>query len=499
MKNFRLFALLALLLMMGGTMKAQQWEIDCDDLGNYSFLWTGIINDQGEAVIVGECGSDNNHFFPMVMRVTEDGEYDYRVFDTIEGNVRPTHIVQLANGTYFASAVVQPDELGVGEDVVFLLLDSDLNILNIKNYEEPEMVLGFLKGGQLMLDDDGTVVFSCGYRYQDTYGQRTKPCFYRFDMNADTLSCRFVTAEQPHPEATMYGYDCYKLLQNPNNDGIVVICAGLNNKNSLLMYDHDFNYEDGFILSPAFRESFVYSYSDHWLSDNRLLLMGDMKPNGEYTKWSIGMAEVGLDGTFDRWDRVYYKQDTAIEASKQCMAYVNDSTIYGGACFYKDLGGECHASACLYCHASACLYDTDMEMLGRKEFVGPEYGDNSACLFVLPMLDGGCLVSIARSYLNNSGYRYGKLIKMSREDFNPIPCSVKEVPQEAIKVYPNPTNGTVTIDGLEVAEVKVYNILGQLVKESKENVIDLSEQQAGIYIIKVITPSGVITKQIIKK
>jgi hypothetical protein len=46
--------------------------------------------------------------------------------------------------------------------------------------------------------------------------------------------------------------------------------------------------------------------------------------------------------------------------------------------------------------------------------------------------------------------------------------------------------------------VKVYNVLGQLVKETKENVIDLSAQEAGIYIIKVITPSGVITKQIVK-
>ena len=68
----------------------------------------------------------------MVMRVTEDGEYDYRVFDTIESNVRPTQIVQLANGTYFASAVIQPDELGVREYIVFLILDSDFNILNVK-------------------------------------------------------------------------------------------------------------------------------------------------------------------------------------------------------------------------------------------------------------------------------------------------------------------------------------------------------------------------------
>ena len=64
-------------------------------------------------------------------------------------------------------------------------------------------------------------------------------------------------------------------------------------------------------------------------------------------------------------------------------------------------------------------------------------------------------------------------------------------------VYPNPTNGLIYID-YEITNVEIYNIVGQLVTESKENVIDLSKQEAGTYILKVITPSGVVTKQIIK-
>lgn len=64
-------------------------------------------------------------------------------------------------------------------------------------------------------------------------------------------------------------------------------------------------------------------------------------------------------------------------------------------------------------------------------------------------------------------------------------------------VYPNPTNGLIYID-YEITNVEIYNIVGQLVKESKENVIDLSEQEAGSYILKVITPAGVVTKQIVK-
>ena len=460
MKRYCLTLLVAIVTL---ATNAQQWEIDCSDIDGYLNWKAGIINENGEAVIIGECGPDANHYFPIVMRVTEDGEYDYRIFDTIGSNVRLTHVVQQENGNYFATAVVQPDDLGVGENVVFLVLDSELNIVSMKSYEQPEMVLG-LRGGRLMLDDDGTVVFSCAYWYQSTYGQRTRPCFYRFDMNADTLSCSYVTGTSPD------GYDCYQLLQKPDDDGFVVLGARLNNRCSLLIYDYDFNYVDGFILSPAFRQSFELAYSDHWISDNKLLIMGQMWPYEEYSKWNIGMAEVGLDGTFHRWDRVYHKQDTAIQSSPHCMAYVNDTTIYGGSWFYKVLGGESHASV--------CLYDTDMELLGRKEFIEPEYGDKSDCSFVLPMMDGSCLADISTYYLN-SGYKNSKLIKMRREDFNPIPCSVSEVPKEQLRAtaYPNPTRGELNID--------ISNL-----SQNTENRVSITDMQGITRMSRIIQGSG---------
>ena len=480
MKRYFLTLLVTIVSMVAN---AQQWEIDFEGIGNYSPLRTGIINDKGEAVIMGECGTDNSHYYPMIMRVTPDGEYDYRVFDTIGINVSPTHIVQQDNGTYFASAVVQPDDLGVGVNVVFLVLDSELNIVSMKSYEQPEMVLG-LRGGRLMLDDDGTVVFSCAYWYQSTYGQRTRPCFYRFDMNADTLSCSYVTGTSSD------GYDCYQLLQKPDDDGFVVLCARLNNKCSLLIYDHEFNYMDGFILSPAYRQSFEHAYSDHWISNDKLLIMGDMWQYEEYNRWNIGMAEVSLDGTFDRWDRVYHKQDTAIQSSSdRCIAYVNDTTIYGGAWFYRTAGGESHGSV--------CLYDSDMELLGRKEFVEPEYGDKASCRFILPTVDGGCLAGLL-TYFYNNGHRSSKLIKMGREDFNPIPCSVKEVPQEVIKVlaYPNPAKDELNIDISGLPEhnehrIQITDALGHIcldrIIRSEGNVltVGVSGLKAGVYVYSI--------------
>lgn len=65
--------------------------------------------------------------------------------------------------------------------------------------------------------------------------------------------------------------------------------------------------------------------------------------------------------------------------------------------------------------------------------------------------------------------------------------------------YPNPTEGEVFIDGDDINRVEVYSITGQFIKDFKTNVIDISDQESGAYLIKVIALSGSITKLIIKK
>ena len=68
-----------------------------------------------------------------------------------------------------------------------------------------------------------------------------------------------------------------------------------------------------------------------------------------------------------------------------------------------------------------------------------------------------------------------------------------------VSAYPNPTNGLIKIEKVEIERIEAYNVFGQMVKETKENVLDLSDQETGTYIIKVITQSETIIKQIIKK
>lgn len=63
--------------------------------------------------------------------------------------------------------------------------------------------------------------------------------------------------------------------------------------------------------------------------------------------------------------------------------------------------------------------------------------------------------------------------------------------EPGVKVYPNPAKEKVTIDGIEVAEVQVYNALGQLVKTVRgTNEIDLSGLVEGVYLLRITDVDG---------
>ena len=69
----------------------------------------------------------------------------------------------------------------------------------------------------------------------------------------------------------------------------------------------------------------------------------------------------------------------------------------------------------------------------------------------------------------------------------------------AIDVYPNPTDGMICIDIEGLERIEVYTINGQFIKEFSSSEIDITELNAGTYLLKVFTPSRWVTKQIVKK
>ena len=84
------------------------------------------------------------------------------------------------------------------------------------------------------------------------------------------------------------------------------------------------------------------------------------------------------------------------------------------------------------------------------------------------------------------------------------PDAVGEHNEENVRVFPNPSNGTVYIctESEPVLEMQVFDLFGRmLLNESvgeKEFSVDLSGYNAGIYMLRLVTGNGVKTSRIVK-
>jgi len=82
---------------------------------------------------------------------------------------------------------------------------------------------------------------------------------------------------------------------------------------------------------------------------------------------------------------------------------------------------------------------------------------------------------------------------------------IENINYEEISIYPNPTNSQITIigDKSELAELKVFNTLGQdvsrattiLHRKDSTTIIDLSQLSNGIYFIKTKTTVNNVYKK----
>ena len=83
-------------------------------------------------------------------------------------------------------------------------------------------------------------------------------------------------------------------------------------------------------------------------------------------------------------------------------------------------------------------------------------------------------------------------------------CMIDAVEEEvapAVTVYPNPASETVRIEGLEPAEVQVYNTLGQMVKTVKDShEINMAGLPQGVYLLRIADAEGnIYTNKITKR
>ena len=449
------------LMVMAATGYGQQWETILSDTVSIS---SGFINEDNTMELVGYSGNYGAYF-----RVFGDGHYETTTFPAPEGKklVLQT-LTPLDDGGYFVSGRIMNNRLNDSGELKIMILDGDLNVVKEQTLQVAEGFLGFTDGAAVM-DDDGTIVLLKTAR-------REKPNFpsgsfesrgvlFRFTQSGDSLDCRYLLADPPAPICYIQQIENQKLINDPYSDQIIAVCAGQGGVQSLLYFDYDFNLTNDFFIDDiSFPETgpgwqckhISHPYVGYWYNANAMLLVADQEDTDiSANKPHLLIGKMNREGEII--ERVEINKPDTLFYAYGGMAYANDSTVY--------VSTRCHTEGWLDPYYP-CVYlvNIGLEILGKVELWDElDYYPQT----VFPTSDGGCVFFIK----GNSWWvePLQKVIRFSREDFNPIPCSVKEVPQEAIKalVYPNPAKDELNIDisGLpenEKHRIQITDALGHI-------------------------------------
>ena len=69
-----------------------------------------------------------------------------------------------------------------------------------------------------------------------------------------------------------------------------------------------------------------------------------------------------------------------------------------------------------------------------------------------------------------------------------------------ISLYPNPTNGNITINAQNMNRITVVSVLGQVVYdaevEGEQQIINMAQFNAGVYMVRIATENGVSTQRV---
>lgn len=67
-------------------------------------------------------------------------------------------------------------------------------------------------------------------------------------------------------------------------------------------------------------------------------------------------------------------------------------------------------------------------------------------------------------------------------------------------LYPNPTNGHVTIEAAGMQYIRIVNALGQMIQNVKANsdrmTLDMSRFGTGVYAIIILSSNGTVTRMV---
>jgi hypothetical protein len=223
---------------------------------------------------------------------------------------------------------------------------------------------------------------------------------------------------------------------------------------------------DGYNWHITNAGSEVFAVSDSWMSG----VAGALTPENFLISPKIELA--GLSGTVKLRYTIQIPDPVSVEEHYKVAV----STTGKKATDFKDIVME---ETC----TTADYYENLPEWKERLVDLTPYIGQNiylTWCHFNCTNIYQILLDSIQVSYSTNVNL-------VNRE-------------QVQVTMYPNPANDKIVISGsFENAQVQLFTSSGRLVyqsvKETKQAIIDVTRFENGVYILKVISQKGVVTKK----
>ena len=265
---------------------------------------------------------------------------------------------------------------------------------------------------------------------------------------------------------------------------------------------------------------------------NVVAIVDDENPNNINVSWD----PIRPDG----YGYTVYRDGLLHRLIPEGTSFVDENAPAGGHCYrvgYLYYGGENGQYSNESCaSAGACYAPTnfDFEYTGNSfkiklkwERPNPSDGLSGYYLFRKFGEDGEytrikLLSASATSYTDNTANQEGDYYYKLYAYYGDLDCTsapaywiydhnqfylhapysydaINEVETGSVSVFPNPTNSSFTVEGIGLNHVSVFNLMGQMVFEMDcqgESIdIDLNVE-AGVYMVRVSTESGDVTKRI---
>ena len=267
---------------------------------------------------------------------------------------------------------------------------------------------------------------------------------------------------------------------------------------------------------------------------NLLALVDSENPTNINVSWD-GVNETGYGYTL-------YRDDLLYRLITEGTSFVDENASLGGHCYYVGFlgdGGENGGYSNESCATSGECYaprDLDFEYTNtykiKLKWEKPEpLSDMLSGYFLYRKTDDSNYQRIkliganATSYTDNSAnadgtWYYYKLYACYNDldDCMSAPANwigdenqfylhvlysvdaVEENDGSSVTLYPNPSKDQFTIEGEGLSHVSVYNTVGQRIYdancEGHAAVVNLSNAETGIYMVRIMTDNGLVTKRV---